>query len=108
MRLITKAIKGPSGRHANLFLGRTEQHFWQDECFDHWIRNRAEFEKVKSYIEQNPVRAGLVTDCGQWPWSSVTGRPLAVLAAIGATPQKRQADSPLMRNLRIAIAKTYQ
>jgi REP element-mobilizing transposase RayT len=98
MRLITKAIKGPSARHANLLLGRTGQHFWQDECFDHWIRNRAEFEKVKSYVEQNPVRAGLVTDCGRWPWSNVTGRPLAVLAATAEAPETAKVNSALMRN----------
>lgn len=70
MRLITKAIKGPTARRANLLLGRTGKYFWQDECFDHWIRNGAEFEKVKAYIEQNPVRAGLATDGASWPWSS--------------------------------------
>jgi len=98
MRLITKAIKGPSARHANLLLGRTGQHFWQDECFDHWIRNRAEFEKVKSYIEENPVRAGLVADCRRWPWSSVMGRQLAVLAATAEAPETAKANSALMRN----------
>jgi putative DNA methylase len=84
MRLITRAIKGPSARYANLLLGRTG-NFWQDECFDHWIRNGAEFEKVKRYIEQNPVRAGLVMDSALWPWSSVTTKSLDLGAAAAQT-----------------------
>jgi REP element-mobilizing transposase RayT len=83
MRLITRAIKGSSARHANLLLGRTGQHFWQDECFDHWIRNQAEFEKVRNYIEQNPVRAGLVTDSAAWRWSSA-GHSAIMLTAKAA------------------------
>ena len=67
--LLTKTIKGPTARYANLLLSRTGA-FWQDESFDHWIRNGAEFEKVRQYIEQNPVRAGLVGDSARWPWSS--------------------------------------
>lgn len=78
MRLITKAIKGPTARRANLILGRTGQHFWQDESFDHWIRTGAEFEKVKRYIEQNPVRAGLATASAQWPWSSAAQKSFAI------------------------------
>jgi hypothetical protein len=40
---ITKYVKGSTAREANLFLGRTDQKFWQDESFDHWCRNRDEF-----------------------------------------------------------------
>ena len=72
MREITRTIKGRTARSANLVLGRTGTHFWQDESFDHWIRTGAEFEKVRGYIEQNPVRAGLATDGSLWPWSSAT------------------------------------
>jgi len=67
---VTKWIKGASARRANLLLGRTGQAFWQDESFDHWARNRAEFEKIRHYIEHNPVSAGLVAEPAQWPYSS--------------------------------------
>jgi len=70
MAAITKAIKGSTARHANLLLGRTGRYFWQDESFDHWIRDEAEFEKIKTYIEKNPVMAGLVERPEIWPWSS--------------------------------------
>jgi len=67
---ITKAIKGSTARAANLLLNRTGEYFWQDESFDHWIRDEAEFQKVKKYIERNPVAAGLVKEESEWPWSS--------------------------------------
>ena len=67
---ITKAIKGRTARQANLLLARTGKYFWQDESFDHWIRDEAEFAKVKKYIERNPVMAGLVGRESDWLWSS--------------------------------------
>lgn len=71
MAEITKSIKGRTARQANLLLARTGKHFWQDESFDHWIRDEAEFAKVKKYIERNPVVAGLVGRESDWLWSSV-------------------------------------
>ncbi len=70
MAAITKAIKGSTARQVNRLLGRTGEYFWQDESFDHWIRDEAEFEKVKKYIERNPVAAGLASEESKWPWSS--------------------------------------
>src|SRR5262249_35260477 len=68
--IITKAIKGRSARQANLVLGRKGKQFWQDESFDHWIRNDMEFVKIKKYIERNPVVAGFTAQECDWPWSS--------------------------------------
>lgn len=70
LRAVTRAVKNSSARKANLFLGRSGQRFWQDESYDHWVRDGKEFERVIQYIEWNPVRAGLVEQPGQWPWSS--------------------------------------
>ncbi len=67
---ITKGIKGASARETNLILGHTGVRFWQAESFDHWIRNPAEWQKIRNYIEQNPVAAGLVLTPQDWPWSS--------------------------------------
>jgi putative transposase len=74
LRKITKWIKGSTGRKANQILGRERSAFWQDESFDHWIRNSAQFERVKLYIERNPVTAGLVQEPWQWLWSSAAKR----------------------------------
>ncbi len=71
---ITNGLKGVSAREANRILGRVGGRFWQDESFDHWVRNGKEFEKIRTYIERNPVAAGLVAKPEDWPWSSATER----------------------------------
>jgi len=58
----------PAG--ANAVLGRAGRPFWQDESYDHWVRNAAEFESIRQYIEYNPVMAGLVERPDDWMWSS--------------------------------------
>jgi putative transposase len=68
----TQLIKGATARQANLLLSRTGTRFWQDESFDHWVRNPAEWQKIRSYIERNPVAAGLVARAEDWPWSSAS------------------------------------
>jgi len=67
---ITHGIKGVSARLANRILGRSGRPFWQDESFDRWLRDEAEFRRTVRYIENNPVRAGLVQNPEDWPWSS--------------------------------------
>lgn len=67
---ITAGIKGVSAKDANARLGRIGNHFWQDESFDHWVRNSMESERIKRYIEWNPVKAGLAPRPEDWRWSS--------------------------------------
>jgi putative transposase len=71
---ITGVIKGVAARDANATLGRSGKPFWQDESFDHWVRNSAEFARICHYIEWNPVHAGLVSRPEAWKWSSA-GNP---------------------------------
>jgi len=71
---ITKKLKGYTAREANRILGRTGQHFWQEESFDHWSRDEDEFFRIIAYIENNPVKAGLVTRPEDWQWSSAAER----------------------------------
>jgi putative transposase len=65
-------LKGFTAHQANWILGRRGQPFWQDESYDHLVRSDAEFERIRNYIEMNPVRAGLVTQADEFRWSSVT------------------------------------
>ncbi len=69
---ITQQIKGATAREANFIIGRKGAPFWQNESFDHWIRNPGEWQKIRNYIELNPVKAGLVTNPKDWPWSSAS------------------------------------
>ena len=62
-------LKGFTAHQANRILGR-HGPFWQDESYDHLIREDQEFRRVQHYIEHNPVRAGLVALPEQFPWSS--------------------------------------
>src|SRR5438128_2142996 len=57
---IMKRIKGYTAREANRMLKRTGEQFWQQESFDHWPRDDHEFFRIIQYIENNPVKAGLV------------------------------------------------
>jgi putative transposase len=67
---ITRSIKGFSARGINRILKRTGEPLWQDETYDHWIRDGEERNRIIRYVEQNPVAAGLVETLEQWPWSS--------------------------------------
>jgi len=68
--LITRWLKGATARKANLILGRTGEAFWQDESFDHRVRDEEEQERIARYVEHNPVSAGLSASPGDWQWSS--------------------------------------
>jgi len=67
---VTRAVKKASARQANLILGRSGLPFWQDESYDHWVRNGKQFDRIVQYIESNPVNAGLVDHADNSPWSS--------------------------------------
>jgi len=67
---ITKAVKNFSAQQANALLGRAGRPFWQHESYDHWVRSPKELEKIVRYIEENPLKAGLVGRVEDWRWSS--------------------------------------
>ena len=78
-----QSLKGATAREANRVLGRTGERFWQAESYDHWVRDDRELERVVAYIENNPVKAGLVARPEDYAWSSVAG------ATAGAETSRR-------------------
>ncbi len=60
-------LKGRTAHAANPLLGRTGRPFWQDERYDHLVRNDQEFRRIERYLVQNPVTAGLATNPGGIP-----------------------------------------
>lgn len=42
---------------------------WQDNFFDHRIRNPQEAEEKWHYIRKNPVVKGFCVNENDWPWS---------------------------------------
>lgn len=68
--ILLKSLKGSTAREANQLLKRTGEPFWQKESYDHWVRDGAEFNRIRAYIENNPVKAGLVRLPEEYAWSS--------------------------------------
>jgi REP element-mobilizing transposase RayT len=62
-------MKGFTGSMGNRILKRTGP-FWQDESYDHLVRDGEEFSRIRWYIENNPVTAGLVARPEDFRWSS--------------------------------------
>jgi putative transposase len=67
---LTKSLKGITAKRANTILALTGRPFWQEESYDHLVRQQREFETIRRYIEENPVRAGLVHQASEYRWSS--------------------------------------
>ena len=65
---IMQSLKRHTAREANKILGRTGA-FWQDESYDHVIRDSEELERIVLYVLHNPVKAGFVRDWREWKWS---------------------------------------
>jgi REP element-mobilizing transposase RayT len=62
-------LKGFTAHEANVILNRTGNPFWQGESYDHLVRSD-EFDRIRRYIENNPVKAGLVAAPEDFLWSS--------------------------------------
>ena len=67
---LTKSLKGITAKRANAMLASIGRPFWQEESYDHVVRCETEFERIRRYIEENPVRAGLVKRASEYRWSS--------------------------------------
>jgi REP element-mobilizing transposase RayT len=65
---ILQSLKRHTARQANLILGR-EGAFWQDESYDHVIRDNEEYTRIIHYVLENPVKAGLVSTWKEWRWT---------------------------------------
>lgn len=65
---ILQSLKRHTARQANSILGR-EGAFWQDESYDHVIRDNEEYARILYYVLENPVKAGLVSTWEEWQWA---------------------------------------
>jgi putative transposase len=65
---IFQSLKRHTARKSNLILGRSGA-FWQDDSYDHIVRDQAELERIVKYVLYNPVKADLVSDWKDWKWS---------------------------------------
>jgi putative transposase len=81
---LLQSLKGATARQANLILGRTGETFWQAESYDHWVRDESEWQRIVNYIEDNPVKAGLVQPAEDYRWSSASKQGERAETSLGA------------------------
>ncbi|MFM2082160.1 MAG: hypothetical protein RL380_851 [Verrucomicrobiota bacterium] len=68
-----KELKRYTAREANKILHRTGA-VWAEDYFDTYMRGDEHESKTRRYIENNPVKALLVREPKDWPWSSARFR----------------------------------
>jgi REP element-mobilizing transposase RayT len=72
---IVRSWKTFTARLANVSLGRSGP-FWHADYFDRYMRDEQHFSQTVEYVENNPVKAGLVQTPADWTWSSARSRAL--------------------------------
>lgn len=45
---------------------------WQPSYYEHRVRNAGEYERIRNYIRENPVRRGLASQSADYPYSSAS------------------------------------
>src|SRR5262249_37260265 len=70
MSRLVDAWKGYTAKAVNRLLGR-KGRFWEVGYWDTYMRDQDHETRVRRYIENNPVKAGLVKFAKEWLWSSV-------------------------------------
>jgi REP element-mobilizing transposase RayT len=69
---ITHSWKSFTANRINRILHRTGR-LWQPEYFDRAIRDEEHLRVAREYIQNNPVKAGLVERVEDWPYGSAAG-----------------------------------
>ena len=85
--------KSYTAKEANRILGR-EGTFWAEDYFDRYVRDEEHLQRAIRYIENNPVKAGLVRVPEDWPWSSARYRSRADLSGRTLTHPTAQRIAP--------------
>ncbi|SPE37105.1 conserved hypothetical protein [Candidatus Sulfopaludibacter sp. SbA6] len=67
---LLQSLKGATARQANLLLG--------------WVRDESEWNRIAAYIEDNPVKAGLVECAEDYRWSSAGNWNKSAETSLGA------------------------
>jgi REP element-mobilizing transposase RayT len=69
--LLSLGMQRLNGRHAERFNARFKRsgHLWGDRFWVRLVQDEEHLVSVCEYVLNNPVRAGLVTNARDWPWS---------------------------------------
>lgn len=74
MSEFVQSWKGYTSYRCNKLLKRCKPDFWADGYWDTYMRDGEHERRTIRYIENNPVKAGLVSDPMAWSWSSARFR----------------------------------
>jgi len=72
---ILHSWKSFTSSEANKLLRRTGKPFWQEESYDHLIRDDEDMARCCHYTTMNPVNAKLCSRPEDWKWSSLYHPP---------------------------------
>ncbi len=67
--IISHSVQSYTATMCNRVRGKTGA-YWQTETYDRWARDDDEMFRIIEYIENNPVKAGLIASPELWQWSS--------------------------------------
>ncbi len=70
---VIQGLKSYTALRANRTLGRTGS-FWARDYFDRYVRDDLHLAAMIRYIDNNPVKAGLVSRPEDWPFGSAHRR----------------------------------
>lgn len=65
---VMQNLKRYTAVHANKLLKRAGM-FWEEESYEHIVRDEREFWNILNYILRNPVKAGFVQKWQEWPFT---------------------------------------
>lgn len=72
---IMQSLKSWLAREINALSGRSGQ-VWEEETYDHIVRDIRDYQDLAAYILQNSCSAGLIDDPTEWPWWGKGSGPL--------------------------------
>jgi REP element-mobilizing transposase RayT len=64
-----EADVGKSIRDWKRWTARALRFDWQRDFFEHRLHGEENFQEKTRYVLENPVRAGLIGDWRDWPWT---------------------------------------
>jgi REP element-mobilizing transposase RayT len=77
---LSAELRALTARMANVLLDLNGAPFWAEPSYDHIVNGWMELERIRMYIEANPVRAGLAGRATEYAYSSA--RPRRALAPV--------------------------
>ncbi len=72
LSVIMQGFKSYLARSGNRYDKKPERRIWQAGFHDHALRSEEDLRVTARYVVANPLRAGLVTDIGDYPfWNAI-------------------------------------